>query len=190
MNINQQTHCFLFTLTYIVLQFVPIPPVTIPCSNRCCVKKFMPLVLSWASTIHKLQGSTFGRTLPGEPPNPGIKLVIDLGDSKAEKRCPGLAYVAVSRGNSTGKGDVMKSAIFFIGKNFTKTRLMGMTLKNKGKEKCVLCARRDNWIAHLRNRVHGIDENIKRNAHHLIEWANTFRIDRMHFEENLCTWTD
>lgn len=147
------------------------------------------MVLAWASTIHKLQGSTFGRTKPGEPPNPGIKLVIDLGDEKAEKRTPGLAYVAVSRGNSTGKGDMMKSAIYFIGKNLTRKRLMGMTMKNKGKEKCVLCSRRDHWITYLKRNSHKLQKDILLRQASIIEWAKSYKIDRQHFEENVCYWT-
>jgi hypothetical protein len=164
--------------------------VTVPCKNFCCTRKFIPLVLAWASTIHKLQGCTFGRTAPGEPPNPGTKLIMDLGNAAAEKRCPGLAYVAVSRGNSTGKGDMMNSAIYFIGKNFTRERLTGMTMKNKGKDKCILCARRDNWIEHLKKNTHGLNRAISENSDALIEWSKTYRIDRKHFEENLCMWTD
>jgi len=117
-------------------------------------------------------------------------LIIDLGDTKSEKRSPGLAYVAVSRGNSTGKGNNMNSAIYFIGKNTTLKRLTGMTMKDGGKNKCVLCARRDHWIAYLKKRSHWLQSDVEKKQNSIIQWAKEYRIDRQHFEENVCNWGD
>ena len=155
----------------------------------CCQKKFLPLVLAWSSTLHKVQGATYVHTPPGQPPNLGKKLIVDIGSSKMDKDCPGLAYVAVSRGNSMGKGDKMKSAIYFIGDNFKLQRLSGMSMIKNGSRQTFHCKRRDNWIAHLHKLVHdsGVSENEGEN---IIEWAEKFRIDKDHFQSNVCFWTD
>ena len=71
----------------------------------------------------------------GQPPNPGERLIVDIGDINVEKRWPGFAYVAYSRANTMGKGDVMKSAIYTMGKGFTATRFDQMTYVKNGSRK-------------------------------------------------------
>jgi ATP-dependent exoDNAse (exonuclease V) alpha subunit len=51
-------------------------------NHRRVIRRMLPLILSWANTIHKFQGTTVN------------KCVIDLGPGLFAK---GMAYVAISR---------------------------------------------------------------------------------------------
>ena len=65
-------------------------------NRRCCCATFIPLKLSWATTINKFQGFEAGPT-----DNDPIKYVIaDIGSKDDELNRPGLGYVASSRGKS------------------------------------------------------------------------------------------
>jgi len=151
--------------------------------------KFVPLRLAWATTIHKLQGATYGPTKPGEPPNPGTKLILNIGGVKNESRTPGLAYVAASRGNTTGKGDKLKSAIYFEGgDDFNLKRFTNMTLKADKSRKTLNCARRDNWIRHLKKNVHKGLEGQRMTEERLMEWSSEYRVDTQIYKENILTW--
>ena len=136
----------------------------------CCQRRFIPLVMAWASTLHKLQGATYGKVPPGQPPNPGTKLIIDLGAKRSESDNPGLAYVAVSRGNTMGKGNRMESAIYFSN-NVTSERLQRMTIKANCNDKNVHCLRRNNWIKHLQKNIHEGLDLTRRETTKLTSWA-------------------
>ena len=162
-----------------MIKHVPIVPTTNFCKYMCCQKRFLPLVLAWSSTLHKAQGATYGHTPPGQPPNLGKKLIVDVGSSKMEKDCPGLAYVAVSRGNFMGKGYKMKSAIYFIRDNFNLQRLTGMSKLKNGSSQTLHCQRRENWIKHLLHSVHrkGVSDS---EGEQIIKWAERDKVDKAH----------
>ena len=168
-----------------------IPPTTIPCNKMCCVRRFVPLSLAWASTIHKAQGTEAGKTEPPRPPNPCCRIIVELGDMSDEKRNPGLTYVAMSRANSLGKGDIMESALYFKGK-FTLDGLKKMTKKQGTNELIDKCKRRGNWIKHLEKNVHEGAELSKLEKKRLIQWAIDARLDEDHgletFQNEICTW--
>ena len=159
----------------------------------CCQRKFVPLKLAWASTIHKLQGTTYGPSKPGEPKNPGETLIVDVGPKSQEKTHPGLAYVAISRGTSMRSDDLLNSAIYFVGQNFSKNRLTNMSMLEDGKRKTMYSQRRENWIKHLNNNVHeGLDIE-ERQQRRIMEWATaeTSRLTKeqqVYFKENVVGW--
>ena len=70
----------------------------------CCIRRFVPLTLAWATTIHKCQGTEAGKTEPPRPPNPCKRVIVDMGNTGFEKRTPGVAYVAMSRANTLERG--------------------------------------------------------------------------------------
>ena len=161
-------------------QHVPIPPAVIYCKYMCCQRHFIPLVMAWASTLHKLQGATYGKVPPGQPHNPGTKLIIDLDAKRSESDNPGLAYVAVSRGSTMGKGNRMESAIYFSN-NVTSERLQRMTIKANCNDKNVHCLRRNNWIKHLKKNIHDGSTMTPGTKNQLLSWAinSTFEISEM-----------
>ena len=158
----------------------------------CCERKFVPLSLAWATTIHKAQGTEAGKTEPPRPPNPCTRLIVDLGDKSFEKRCPGIAYVAMTRANSMGKGNIMESAIYFMGSNFTRDRLTYMTRKKGTNELTEHCKRRANWINHLHRNIHGGANLDAFGKERLIQWALYARIDDEYgletFQNDICNW--
>ena len=163
-------------------QSVPIPTCTVNCDRHCCERRYIPLVLAWARTIHQLQGSTVGPTEPGKPTNPMKRLVVDLGSVSFEKTCPGVAYVAVSRANTMGKGDVMKSAIYFIGNSFTKDRLTNMTKLKNGSRFTKPHSRRQNWISYLNKHINSFKTTCKSQRTALIKWCSSFVQNRQELE--------
>lgn len=170
-------------LTLLMLQqSVPIPTCVVTCNSHCCQRRYIPLVLAWARTIHQLQGSTVGPTEPGKPTNPMKRLVVDLGSASFEKTCPGVAYVAVSRANTMGKGDVMKSAIYFVGNSFTKDRLTNMTRLKNGSRATKPHSRRQNWISYLNKHINNFKLTSEYKKAELIEWCSCFIQDRHELE--------
>ena len=170
------------TASLLRIQSVPIPCCTVSCRDHCCQRRFIPLVLAWARTIHQLQGSTIGETEPGKPSNPMKRLVVDLGSISFEKTCPGLAYVAISRANSMGKGNCMKSTIYFVGESFTKERLTNMTKLKNGGRRTKNHSRRTNWINYLNKHSHGFDANSK-SKKYILEWCSSHVQDKAKFEK-------
>lgn len=92
---------------------MPIPVVTHQCSYGCCFRKFTPLDLAYARSIHKFQGITVGKSSNGEPSNVYEVVVCDPDDRVFEGRWPGMLYTIVSRGNSLGDPDGRNSAVYF-----------------------------------------------------------------------------
>lgn len=166
------------------LQAVPIPTCKMFCENHCCQREYLPLIMAWASSLHKQQGSTVGPMPPDKPPNPCECLVMNLGTLQFEKTCPGLAYVAVSRANTMGRGDIKKSAIYFVGNDFTNERLTNMTMLKDGSRKTLKVKRRTNWIKHLHRDVHG--DNLRQEwRDYIIRWSTTYVVDRDWFERKV-----
>ena len=158
----------------------------------CCIRRFVPLTLAWATTIHKCQGTEAGKTEPPRPPNPCKRVIVDMGNTGFEKRTPGVAYVAMSRANTLGKGNIMESAIYFMGNEFTKERLTDMTKSSSTKETTEKCKRRANWINHLEDAVHGVDDLNEDEKQNIIDWATDTKLSNLYsenfFQDNLLSW--
>ena len=104
---------------------------------RCSVRYWCPLVLTWATTIHKFQGYK-----AGFDENDAInRLIIDPGNHSTELDNPGMFYVAASRGKTFGKPTAEQPypkdfAIYWDGP-VSKHSIKEVKLKKNG-EVCVL----------------------------------------------------
>ena len=68
------------------------------CEKKCCIARFRPSVLAYATTVHKFQGFEAGF-------NEGdtiIHIIADISDLNWEKKNPGVAFVVASRAKSIG----------------------------------------------------------------------------------------
>ena len=74
--------------------------VDIDCPKKCCNAKYCPLVLAWATTIHKFQGFEAGF----EPHDTINRIIADISTLDWEKLNPGTAYVVASRAKTNQKG--------------------------------------------------------------------------------------
>ena len=82
---------------------VPIPPMEVNCNRkRCCRRKYVPLVLAFAKTVHTFQGQNVGPVQPGQSPNAFEKIIADPGAKSFEGTNPGLFYSTTSRGTTIG----------------------------------------------------------------------------------------
>ena len=88
-----------------------------------------------------------------------------------------------------GKGDVKKSAIYVVGHTFIYYRLCHMTKIKDQSRKTLLCARRDNWITHLSQRIHTGKNFHRSHTNRLFAWAkNPESVDALYFQTNVCHW--
>jgi hypothetical protein len=160
------------SLTYYSLcrQIVPIPYRETTCDKGCCRKKYVPLTLAFATTLHTCQGINAGPTQPGQPSNAVQKIILDPGNKQFETFCPGLFYVGLSRATTMGNGDKMKSAIYFMGQNIKRDRLLRMTYKTNSNEKLLRVLRRDAWTSELDKNEHKGNTSDK-TAKKLFRWA-------------------
>lgn len=116
--------------------YVPIVPVTKSCTNttHCCKKSYVPLSLSFAKTVHTFQGQNVGPVQPGRPENQILRLVCDPGAKSFEGNNPGLFFTIVSRVTTMGdEYNKMTSALYFVGPNMKKSRVMNLTIGKNGK---------------------------------------------------------
>jgi hypothetical protein len=60
-----------------------------------CTRKHIPLKISWAKTIHCLQGHNAGQTAKHQTPNDIQRIEIHLGGRTDERLNPGFTYVVV-----------------------------------------------------------------------------------------------
>ena len=124
----------------------------IDCPRKCCNARYCPLILAWATTIHKFQGfeAGFGK-------HDAIKHIIaDINTLKWEKNHPGTAYVVASRAKTIGRATVetpypRKSNLFFTG-TLGNQRFTKCLYKENG-EKCLAVKKRDLWVNYLSQRV-------------------------------------
>jgi hypothetical protein len=114
--------------------YVPIAPITMPCKfKNCCSRKYLPLRLAYAQTLHTFQGQNAGPTMPGQPPNPVSCIICDPGTRLFESICVGLFYTLLSRTTTLGdEWDKFSSAIYFIGENMTPSRILDIIHTKKG----------------------------------------------------------
>lgn len=121
------------------------------CPKTCCKARYCPLVLSWATTVHKFQGFE-----AGFDENDDIRYIIaDIASLQWEKTHPGTAYVVASRAKTIGKVNSDKkypkdSNLFFTGPIGTQ-RFTRCLYKENG-EKCSSVQKRDLWVQHLKEK--------------------------------------
>ena len=131
---------------------VPIPTRKVDCTynkgDPCCSVRYCPLVLAWATTLHKFQGYE-----AGFEENDAInRLIINPGDHSTELKNPGMFYVAASRGKTFGKPTAEQqypkdSAIYWAGP-VSKHSIKSVKLKQNG-DVSALVQKRDAWVEHL-----------------------------------------
>ena len=161
----------------------PIVPVEMLCNNGCCCKrKFIPLSLAFAKTIHTFQGGNAGPVDDGKPPNPIQRIICDPGTKQFEGINIGLFYTLLSRATTLGNIDdtsFKNSAIYFIGNNMNEDRITNIT-KNAHGNDYLKVSKRKTWIDYLNKHEHtsGMDRLQKQN---LFAWfeSTTFSHTRL-----------
>ena len=128
---------------------VPIPMCIVKCKHNCCAVKCCPLILAWASTIHRFQGFEAG---PG--PNDTVKhLLVDPGPGTFEHLALGILYVALGRaktiGNFQDEGTNYSSSLYWIGSNMCRNRVKQIGMK-KDNTKGVALLQREKWVDFLK----------------------------------------
>lgn len=120
----------------------------VQCKHKCCAVKCCPLILAWASTIHRFQGFEAG---------PGLHdivkhLLVDPGPGSFEHLALGILYVALSRAKSIGNfqdEDInYLSSLYWIGSNMCRTRVKKIGLK-KDNTKGIAMLQREKWVEFL-----------------------------------------
>jgi len=118
------------------------------CEKKCCIARFCPLILAYATTVHKFQGFKAGFD-EGDTIN---HIIADMGDLNWEKKNPGTAYVVTSCTKTIGTSTVnnphpIRSNIFFDGQ--IGPRQFVDTLVKMNGEKTLNILQRDAWVEHL-----------------------------------------
>ena len=135
---------------------VPIPTRRVDCSynqgDPCCTVRYCPLVLAWATTIHKFQGYEAGF----EETDNVNRLIINPGNHSTEMETPGMFYVAASRGKTFGKPTAEQprpkdSAVYWKGPVSTQS-IQTVKYKQNG-DVSVLVQKRDEWVEYLYDRA-------------------------------------
>ena len=133
-------------------KLVPIPIVSSVCKKRCCLRKYVPLTLAFARTIHKFQGLSAGPVNEGKIPNMYKYIICDPDLGTFEGSNPGLLYTAISRATTLGEDDGLGSAIYFEGADFNASRIKYVgksTCRYKNFEEFELFKKRRAWTSYL-----------------------------------------
>ena len=131
--------------------------VTRMCNFQCCSVTYCPLVLAWASTIHKAQGMEAGQ-LPNDYIN---VLCIDCGDLSTEHKNPGMCYVSASRARTLGDDEQdhpIDSSLYWFGSGMSSSRIRDIALRwdpnnKRRKIQCKSVVERENWVNYLQDRA-------------------------------------
>ena len=82
------------------------------------MRTFVPLELSFACTIHKIQGLQAGPIDSGKTPNVSQTIICNPDTKAAESRATGLFYTAVSRATTRGDDNGLNSAVYLLDTTF------------------------------------------------------------------------
>jgi hypothetical protein len=143
--------------------------VSIDCPKKCCNAKYCPLVLAWATTIHKFQGFEAGF----EPHDTINRIIADISTLDWEKINPGTAYVVASRAKTIGDHSdaspyPQDSNLFFTGSlgahRFTRCRL------KEDDTDCLMVQKRDLWVHYLDEKIEAT--KAKRSSHYTSDTKN------------------
>ncbi len=129
---SQRKHGNSLSFIVDILQHIPIAMITKTCNCKqsCCTVTYCPLVIAWATTIHKFQGFEAGFN-----PNDQFKhLYVDPGDLTTKQQNPGILYAALSCAKTMGwmtpnNPHPKDSAIFWTGSGICKNRVLNITKK-------------------------------------------------------------
>jgi hypothetical protein len=69
-------------LTATMKKVIPIVHQEVQCKYKCCCKKFIPLSLCYAKTIHTFHGQNAGPVQPNQPLNPIQRIICDPWDQR------------------------------------------------------------------------------------------------------------
>ena len=129
--------------------FVPITTVEVECQFKCCQRTQIPLGLAFGKTAHTVQGANMGKERPGQPKNPFLSALVNLGHEGIEGLFTGITYTTISRGTTLGTSDDnLSSAIYFSGDCCPPSRFQNLNIRKDGKEYKNYCDRRK-WLQYL-----------------------------------------
>ena len=162
---------------------VPIPPIQRSCRKHCCTRKFIPLTLAWARTIHKFQGMSAGPVDKGKFPNMFEVIICDPGKREDERSALGLFYTALSRATTLGDENGDGSAIYFCGEDFTEERFRNIAKKKQTDEDYKRSELRRKWVNHLEaNSLSRRDIPNKHGQRCLLNWMQSTRFSQSELE--------
>ena len=139
--------------------------IDIDCPKQCCNARYCPLVLAWATTVHKFQGFEAGF----EKDDHINHIIADINNLNWEKQHPGTAYVVASRAKTIGQvtEDIeypTMSNLFFTGTMGTK-RFKKMPVQGEWRKMPLSTKTRSlGEIFDVENRRHKSKENRNSNA--------------------------
>ena len=152
------------------------------CATGCCSRRFCPLTVAYARTIHKFQGLTAGPVDNGKIPNMYEVLIVDPDEKHFEGSALGLLYTALSRATTYGDKDGLDSAIYFDGPTFKAERIRKLTYKTTStnkREEFELARKRRYWVQHIKRQTRSTQaliQPILANGPALATWATKHRI--------------
>lgn len=159
-------------------KLVPIPTFQTRCNELSCncQRKYVPLSLAFAKTVHTFQGANVGPTHPGQPPNAVKRIIVYPGPRSFEGKNPGLLYTIISRVTTMGNPqDKFSSAIYFDGMDATTERYINITLGANGKQYAKVTDRK-NWIQYLDKHCTQREE-IPEHKRFTTDWINKKQLD-------------
>ena len=111
----------------------------------------------------------------GKIPNMFEVIVCDPDDKSFEGSALGLLCTAVSRATTLGDDEGIGSALYFIGSNMNRNRILNLTCKSGTSEKFTLAMKRERWVRHIKHRTEltrPMVTQVMERADKLFEWAN------------------
>jgi hypothetical protein len=153
---------------------VPIPMSELICNKGCCCRRYLPLDLAYARTIHKFQGLTAGPTDPGKPQNMYKCIVCDPDEKKWEGTALGLLYTAVSRATTLGDENGLNSGIYFTGSDFKAHRIYNLYKKQNSIDEFELAQKRAAWVEHIKKNTVKI-KRPQRQIKAVAQWCSTHK---------------
>lgn len=156
---------------------MPVPTCEVMCSGNCCTRKYIPLDLAFARTIHRFQGLSAGPVDEGKIKNMYECIICDPDGQHAETRATGLLYTALSRATTFGDEDGLNSAIYFMGQDLTTERIQEVTRTPRAKHELINVTRRRAWVHRLETaaaKQRKTNTSTKK-FKELMSWASTTR---------------
>ena len=141
------------------------------CTKNCCTRTFLPLDLAFARTIHKFQGLSAGPVDKGKIPNMYDCIICDPDIQGAECRATGLLCTAASRATKLGDKDGLNSAIYFQGRDFTRSRIQNVTKKTNSQYEFENVKRRRAWVQHLKQNTVKARKVTTKKAQNIFAWS-------------------